>query len=205
MLKKIAAMTLLSLMPHFANATLLRVDILDDGALMGFNNIDVDGVLYDVRFIDGKYDVLGNDLSGFDNFTDAEKANKSLAATFSAIPEYKNNPGIINGCSTTNNNITCWIETAYMLVDEFVSDPFFDPNDISYKQVLAADMAITTHSNPFTTDYNLSQNRDLSLDRGFVWANWTQSEINSVPEPSTFTIFALGLMGLVSRRIKKQA
>lgn len=174
---------------------------------MGFNNIDVDGVLYDVRFIDGKYGVLGDDLSGFDNFIDAEKANKALAATFSHSDfiSYKHNPGIINGCSTQGGNVTCWIETAYMLVDEFVSDPFFDPNDISYNQVLAADMAITTHSNPFTTDYNLSQNRDLSRDRGFVWADWSQSVITPVPEPSTFAIFALGLIGLASRRFNKQA
>ena len=89
-------------------------------------------------------------------------------------------------------------------LETFVADPFFDPNDISYNQVLTADMAITTHSNPYVTDYNLHQNRDLSLDRGFVWADWTASAIEPVPEPSTLAIFALGLMGLASRRFKKQ-
>ena len=115
--------------------------VLDNGALMGFNGIDVDGVLYDVVFMDGKYGVLGDDFSGFDNFADATKASQALASTFSAIPEYKHNPGIINGCSTAGGNVTCWIETAYTWVAEFVADPFFDPNDISYNQVLTADMA----------------------------------------------------------------
>jgi hypothetical protein len=38
----------------------------------------------------------------------------------------------------------------------------------------------------------------------YVTTNFTQSTVNSVPEPSTLAIFALGLMGLASRRFKKQ-
>ena len=203
MLKKIVVIALLSILSNFASAT--PIAVLDGGALMGFSDIDVDGVLYDVEFMDGKYGVLGDDFSGFDNFADATKATQALATTFADILEYKHNPGIINGCSTAGGNVTCWIETAYTWVAEFVADPFFDPNDISFNQVLTADMAITTHSNPYVTDYNLHQNRDLSLDRGFVWADWTESAIEPVPEPSTLAIFALGLIGLASRRFKKQS
>jgi hypothetical protein len=36
-------------------------------------------------------------------------------------------------------------------------------------------------------------------------ANWVTSGVAEVPEPSTLAIFALGLMGLASRKFKKQA
>jgi hypothetical protein len=45
---------------------------------------------------------------------------------------------------------------------------------------------------------------------GSNWDNWAIDNVSlsnntsvDVPEPSTFAIFALGMMGLVSRRVKK--
>ena len=46
--------------------------------------------------------------------------------------------------------------------------------------------------------YNGGGFRDIGIGSAF-------SHFNQVPEPSTLTIFALGLMGLASRRFKKQA
>jgi len=63
------------------------------------------------------------------------------------------------------------------------------------------------HFDPNWPDANFSYD---VLDAGFGSAGYFQSNISnvgqlqSVPEPSTLAIFALGIMGLASRRFKKQ-
>lgn len=70
-------------------------------------------------------------------------------------------------------------------------------------------MASLLNDNLFQLDINLNQGVHVSFGilnniNPFVKASLRYSTGTSVPEPTTLAIFALGIMGLASRRFKKQ-
>ena len=74
----------------------------------------------------------------------------------------------------------------------------------------------TTHVNTNTSGYLIHYSRNNLYSSGSLSRNGvelpdkdlffrTSLETSSVPEPSTFSIFALGIMGLASSRLKKKS
>ena len=75
-------------------------------------------------------------------------------------------------------------------------------------------MAWVSASNPWTGNFDLDYDSPFGSDWRASTSGWGSVEIalysnvravSEVPEPSTVAIFALGLMGLASRKFKKQA
>ncbi len=84
----------------------------------------------------------------------------------------------------------------------------FTEFDIQGSTVAANDGALAT---PMTflagNSYTFSTDKRLSTGfGGVIFYQWNFDAVTtSVPEPSTLAIFAIGLMGLVARRFKKQS
>jgi hypothetical protein len=57
----------------------------------------------------------------------------------------------------------------------------------------------------FEADSNFINGDVLFQNEGYCFSTATNCGISSVPEPSTLAIFALGMIGLASRRFKKQS
>ena len=60
---------------------------------------------------------------------------------------------------------------------------------------------LTMNINTSSSNFHATPSADYPTK--FATSNFTQSTVNSVPEPSTLAIFALGMMGLATRRFKK--
>ena len=63
-------------------------------------------------------------------------------------------------------------------------------------------ITINTQNGPSVNSYGADGYS--GSDKDFVQIGFTY-QIHDVPEPSTLAVFALGLMGLASRKFKKQA
>lgn len=81
-----------------------------------------------------------------------------------------------------------------------------DTEDLLYKDSWGkVDLSITGLAMSNSTQFKWTQARHS----GNNWDNWAIDDVKlsnnvNVPEPSTFAIFALGMMGLASRKFKKK-
>lgn len=162
--------------------------------LIGAKNVSVDGWLYDVYFVEGTCDFLwaGCDDSKF-LFKDPGSATAASQALLDQVfldlaPHIMLDtvPRLIFGIES---NVFGGIWTPYERIDLALvlvaQAQNFAPN-----KIWRPDEAL---SNTSKLSYI-----DTSIDPTGVWAKW------SVPEPSTFALFAAGLAGLgFSRRHKK--
>lgn len=104
--------------------------------------------------------------------------------------------------ATSVSNISLMLDT---LGGDSVTFELFDFNN-----VLLETQTITSFSSTYVpvlfTASGVSRVRGLQPNDDWAWAMDDLSFIvNEVPEPSTLAIFALGLLGLASRRFKKQS
>lgn len=177
-----------------ANAALLYVD---NGMLMGAGNVDVGGTLYDVEFVDGACaDVFTgcDELSDLD-FNDFNTANLAAQALIDQVfidgidGNFDSETTNIFGCG---NESTCVAYVPYAIINYFQSpgvNTRFSANRAGNQiDNIGNNINNSISGSPFYGE------RDSD-----VYARFT---VTYIPEPSTFAIFALGLMGLVSRRFK---
>ena len=81
-----------------------------------------------------------------------------------------------------------------------------DTEDLIYKDAWGkVDLSITGLAMSNNTKFKWIQARHS----GNNWDNWAIDDVKlsnnvNVPEPSTFAIFALGMVGLASRKFKKE-
>lgn len=162
-----------------------------DGQLNGATNINVNGKLYNVEFIDGScFDLFEgcdepSDFS-FNTPDNADAATLALLQQVFANPLVSFQPTIVRGCeSTAQCNVLTPFEVgnASAIVDS------------SYLNITPNFQSLSGYSSLRAADNTL------------VIASATYARWKSVPvsEPSTVLIWGLGLIALVSRRFKKQA
>lgn len=191
----IIASTILMIAANHAQASLLLV-IDDNGQLTGANNVDVDGLLYDVEFLDGTCFELfsGCDELGDFAFQSEESAtaasNALLDLVFTDGPDgmFDSDPELTNGCEDL---VACIAVTVYNSPVSGVLATVFTNNRFA----AVADDALSV-------DFLATANT-LNIP-GTVFAVWNEKEvISEVSAPSTIAAFALGLVALASRRLKK--
>lgn len=181
-----------------ANAGIIH-DV-QNGKLMGASGIDINGALYSVSFVDGSCNTAyaGCDETLFD-FTDSQSATDAFNALIDQVfidnvviagveYDFDSIPTLTNGCEY-NSFCEIWV-------------PFSKSTDTSHKSRWGYNRSNTSTDAIYQNIYTANNSYEGSY---MTYTNFVREEIGQVPEPSTLAIFSLGIMGLASRRFKKQA
>jgi len=167
------------------------------GQLLGASGVIVNGVSYDVQFLDGTCAAL---FSGCDADSDFDFPNQAVAnAAAQALLDqvfldvaagmFDSDPSLTNGCTNTSN---CTSHIPY-------SAPFQHVVALNYFPLsISPDQTGTNAVNP---------NNDLTTVINWNFAKFTQSQVSPVPIPAIFPIFAavMGLFGIVGWRRRRRA
>ena len=169
---------------------------IDNGNLLGAFNVNVDGTLWDVRFIDGLFDIVFTDASFVEVRTVSEAGAFSGALSELVIRDVApylldSRPASVFGCSVIEY---CELLTPFGLMH--VGGVFTEVS--IYQNIFGGGGDSVNNNNWYSTQF------DTTNAIQAVWAVWEQKVVEDIPEPATFSILALGLIGLASRRFKKQ-
>ena len=183
-----------------AQSTLLNIQFNGagdaDDILLGVNDLMVGSTTYNVTFTGGTCaSVYGScDTSSLDFLVlgDAQSANVAL---FNALDNtfFDTRPGQVGTLNPSRTYLTLMIP-----FEIFV--PTFNPSSLRMRYV-----AMNVRSNGSGEAQYTSSSFDPLVDNNANFRTYVKFEVSSVPEPSTLAIFALGLIGLASRRFKKQS
>ena len=183
---------------NLANASfMLNIDPTS-GELLGASNININGELYNVSFVDGTCPDLFSGCDEQSDFfwqTEEESKVASLALLNDVFVNSVNGlfdslPDLTFGCSSNPYN------------DCFVMTPYKSNTTNSLFGVIAIN-----NSNPSwdtTSPFTLGIGGNTGNSNFLTYAIWSSPKpLQAVTEPTTLTFFALGLIGLAFRRGKK--
>ena len=163
------------------------VAVLDDGELIGFDDISVGSTDYKVRFIYGSYNSIFVDPSGLDFTTaaDAGDAADALLAAFNLFPTYDDNPDLTVNISST---ITGRIWTPFRAKDTG------HPNDTATSKV---------YKNTSGTNLNPDAIEQSAVIRtaSKLYADWEAVVV--VPVPASIWLSGSAVLGVVATRAKR--
>lgn len=183
--------------PVFANVS----HVVENGYLIGANNVDVGGVKYDVRFSSNTF------VSLFSGAPMAFQSSPELAqeASYAMLNQvfvdgpagdFSRAPGRVAGC--WNAPYTCYIYTPWRRFLDNATAPPAEMVALSLLFVSSTDWA----------DPNFDQiiySNEFALDQGSgyrTWAVWSLSTVAAIPEPQTYALALAGLsvVGWMARR-----
>ena len=191
------AFSLLTSPSAFAITTLL---LNGTGQLIGANNVEVGGTLYDVQFMEGTCITV---FSGCDKASEdfifttedsALEASKSLLAQVlldSPQGNFDQLPHLTQGCEHP---------TQCLILTPFKAEPSSTPAALVFGGVafnnfaIAPDIAIISAIG-LTSDTTIQDNGTFA-----VWTLPQTKGPNPIPEPSTVLLLATGLLGLAGYR-----
>jgi len=161
---------------------------ISGGQLTGVNHVNVNGLLYNVNFVNGSFDSIFNNASGLD-FTTASDAQAASTALMNVITDTSgfnvdSNPTLMNGCSDLTQ--PCYVFTPYSLAfSNYVSISIFTNASVDASDIVWNALYDRTTDVTFATDD--------------VYANWS---LASVSEPGTLLLMSIGFLGIAAFRRK---
>ena len=174
------------------------VQIVDNGILTGATGVLVNGVSYDVSFLDGECSSVFSGCDAISDFafggTDGMAAATSLIDQVffdSALGSFDSNPALTRGCSGVS------------LCNAFIPTSFI-VSGVSGRAVAN----YPGGQGNLTPIFSFSgPTLDTSFLAGVTWARFTLSQgVAAVPEPSTWSMMLLGFggMGVALRRNRRR-
>lgn len=210
MLRKSLGLLVLSLSMYCSFAYAAPVFIVDASKnLLGADNVMVDGLAYDVRFVDGSCETLfaGCSTSAF-TFHDAATAHSASQALMdtvfvdSAPVDYDALLIFINGCN--GSILICMAMTPYDIGNTRASGPIVYLSDAMNGEIEQFDKVTdSTLETGCHTDGIFPSGCDLAFlsANAQVYAVWTlHEEPSNVPEPGTPLLLGAAAIALAARR-----
>ncbi|MCP4075295.1 MAG: PEP-CTERM sorting domain-containing protein [Gammaproteobacteria bacterium] len=195
-----------------ANAAILNIDT--NGILMGIDDVDVNGTLYNVDFVEGSCYTLfapcinTNDDPFTFNLEGARAASRALKDIFE-LPEnsyYDLNVETTFGCADAEFGCSMW--TAYAMGADNMGRAYFTNGNEDWFGLFPNNVP-SMFGNPMKAD-------DTNFMEGTVYAIWEDAsgacvencngdggDTTAVPEPSILVLFAAGLFGIRFARRRK--
>ena len=159
--------------------------VISDGLLLGANNVNVDGIFYDVNFVDGSCVSLYNNCDDQADFlfVDNDAASAASIALLDQvfIGIYDDEPWLTRGCT----NDRCRVRTAFGLLG---------PQDDQVNAHAAVNSRQGAVLGDTTTSGSLDIFEDTTTMDNRTMAVWTLSE---VPIPAAAWLFGSAIIGLV--------
>jgi len=175
--------------------------VIEDGILLGATNIDINGVAYDVSFVDGSCIDLFNSCDNnsdffFQDVTLGQQANLALLEQVlidTSSGAFDSFPALTNGCKFSG---FCSI---YTPVSVETGSDIFGANVAVNHQLDSLDGYTGIQANVgLSSDFSLGNELDNK-----TYAIWSQTA--TVPVPPAFLLFASGLIGLAGVRRTQRA
>ena len=182
--------------PLTSHAATLIVDGAS-GELLGAEDVDVGGVLYDVDFLDGTCIALFDGCDASDDFAFTTQAAAEAAATALQSQVFIDGP---DGNFDAMPTLTAGCEAPFGCI---VHTPFAVSignnivNTIGYVNIAAP--------GGFQSANQLNRDLDLAGVASDVYASWGLSEIAPVPLPATGWLILSGLAGLFFAKRRRAA
>ncbi len=159
--------------------------VFNGNILIGANGVSVNGVLYDVRFVDGDcatvFTVCDAAHFHFDDEEDAEEATdalKDLVFIDQGAHPLNSQPNLTLGCAGNSGSTQCEIWTPYEIQPGLIPGSTTPVPYIKF-------VNLRNSANPlFDTIYygrQLPEHADLAQNDHSVWAVWTLSDPNAIP------------------------
>ncbi len=181
--------------PSPAKAAVLNVS--SSGRLLGAQNVDVNGALYDVAFQDGSCVGLFNGCDNpatdfaFSTLADATNAaNALLDQVFVDGPQgyFDSAPALTAGCGG-------WVSSCGVFIPyDLAPPPLFSALEVYNDRFLAPDGIL---------EFKLSRTYDTTIPANRTFAVFTPAA--AVPEPASALLFGVGLVGLGMIRRRRGA
>jgi hypothetical protein len=183
-----------------AAATAAPVAITDGaGTYLGFDNISVNGSLFNVRFVDGTFNTLFGGTPQFALESQAAAAAFGLMQAVQGVAELDADPFKMFGCGSSFT-VACFALTSDA---EFSSLPG-DVDVIGMRNGQESESVLNgLNAQLFSTSFDTSiDNIGPGGASSYVWAQWSAATVNAVPEPSSLALIAAAAVaaGLARRR-----
>lgn len=164
---------------------------VSNGILMGANNVNVNGVLYNVEFTDNDITTLMPPTQNFD----AQAASQALLDQV-FVGVYDNEPDLTNGCGFSG---FCGITTLAP------KDPIYDRIEYlanNYSGLISNGYSIFSDNVTGYANYSFTEAANSASDDVYYTnALWT---VAAVPEPSSFAMLLMGGLAALSISRKRK-